>query len=106
MYRPLPEYITVKSSSIEGLGLFATEPIPEGTDLGITHHILDNGELIRTPLGGFYNHSENPTCYSEIACTKARLIAFRDIEEGEEITASYVLNPLCASDYKNTNITD
>ena len=27
MYKPLPDYITIKESPIEGLGLFATEKI-------------------------------------------------------------------------------
>ena len=46
MYRPLPPYLTIKSSSVEGLGLFAVEPIGKSTNLGISHvsHILfDNG---------------------------------------------------------------
>jgi hypothetical protein len=37
MYRPLPKSVTIKNSSIEGLGLFATEFIPSGADLGMTH---------------------------------------------------------------------
>jgi len=106
MYKPLPEYITIKESPIEGLGLFATESIPSGTDLGITHHVLDDGELVRTPLGGFYNHSDDPSCFSEVSCKEARLIALRDISPEEEITASYILNPLCLPDYENSNITD
>ena len=57
MYRPLPKCLTIKKSPIEGLGLYATEDIKANTFLGITH-ILD--ENIRTPLGGFYNHSNNP----------------------------------------------
>lgn len=37
MYKPLPEYLTISQSKIDGLGLFATKDIPEGTNLGITH---------------------------------------------------------------------
>jgi len=105
MYRPLPDCLTIKESNIEGLGLFATEDIPAGTDLGTCHYGF-NGETIRTPLGGFYNHSDNPNCervpMSEIypfgtenACiTCYQLIALEDIKAGKEITVKYTLyNP-------------
>ncbi len=61
-YRPLPNNVTIKKSGIEGLGLFATEFIDKGTFLGTTHIYDDRLEdgLIRTPLGGFFNHTENP----------------------------------------------
>ena len=59
MYKPLPESVTIKKSGINGLGLFATEGIAQGTNLGMTH--LKMGEqIIRTPLGGFINHSNTP----------------------------------------------
>ena len=60
MYRPLPDELTIKSSPIEGLGLFATKEIKANTFIGITH-IRDEqfeNKYIRTPLGGFYNHSK------------------------------------------------
>ena len=62
MYRPLPKCLTIKKSPIEGLGLYSTEDIKPNTFLGITHIINENFEnnYIRTPLGGFYNHSNNP----------------------------------------------
>ncbi len=63
MYRPLPEGLTIKNSSIEGLGLFATNIIKKNTFIGVTH-IRDEqfeNKYIRTPLGGFYNHSNDPT---------------------------------------------
>ena len=37
MYKPLPDSVTIKSSDINGLGLFATKGIGQGTDLGTTH---------------------------------------------------------------------
>ena len=37
MYRPLPPYLTIKPSSVEGLGLFAVEPIKKSTKLGVSH---------------------------------------------------------------------
>tara|TARA_Y100001936_G_scaffold218227_1_gene230729 strand:- start:350 stop:763 length:414 start_codon:yes stop_codon:yes gene_type:complete len=60
MYRPLPKELTIKNSKIEGLGLFATAKIKKNSYIGLTH-IRDEmfeGKYIRTPLGGFYNHSK------------------------------------------------
>ena len=63
MYKPLPKQLTIKNSPIEGLGLFATQDIKKGSFIGITH-IRDEqfeNKYIRTPIGGFYNHSNEPT---------------------------------------------
>ena len=63
MYRPLPDGLTIKNSPIEGLGLFATKDIKKNTFIGVTH-VRDEqfeNKYIRTPVGGFYNHSNNPT---------------------------------------------
>ena len=63
MYRPLPDGLIIKNSPIEGLGLFATIDIKKNTFIGVTH-IRDEqfeNKYIRTPLGGFYNHSNEPT---------------------------------------------
>ena len=60
MYRPLPDGLTIKNSPIEGLGLFATKDIKANSFIGVTH-IRDEqfeNKYIRTPLGGFYNHSK------------------------------------------------
>ncbi len=62
MYRPLPDGLTIKNSPIEGLGLFATENIKKDSFIGVTH-VRDEqfeNKYIRTPLGGFYNHSNDP----------------------------------------------
>ena len=62
MYRPLPDGLTIKNSPIEGLGLFATTDIKANSFIGVTH-IRDEqfeNKYIRTPLGGFYNHSNEP----------------------------------------------
>jgi hypothetical protein len=61
MYKPLPESLTIKQSDINGLGLFTKEDIDQGTNLGMSH--LELGQkIIRTPLGGFINHSNTPNC--------------------------------------------
>jgi len=97
MYKPLPNYLTVRNSTIEGLGLFATQIIEKGTDLGISHipdEDYENG-YIRTPLGGFINHSDNPNVVKmnevDPSMGRLRLIAMRDIMDGEEITVEYTL---------------
>ena len=62
MYKPLPKQLTIKKSPIEGLGLYATENIKKNSFIGVTH-IRDEqfeNKYIRTPVGGFYNHSNEP----------------------------------------------
>lgn len=102
-YKPLPSNLTIKNSSIEGLGIFATENIPIGIDLGPTHLINNDFEdgVVRLPLGGFFNHSEDSNCkiiegyYSDTLKHKClRLLTIKNIQIGEEITAKYTLyNP-------------
>ena len=93
MYKPLPNSLTIKSSDISGLGLFATEGIGQGTDLGTTH-IKVKDDIIRTPLGGFINHAEDNNCVKtelrdERYTKKWNLITLRNIKEGEELTLKY-----------------
>ena len=99
-YRPLPESLTIKPSSIEGLGLFATKTIAKNTDLGMSHFLY--GEyLIRTPLGGFVNHSSTPNCkkinleeiprISPFLQQESHLKTLREIKKGEELTLKYTL---------------
>ena len=90
MYRPLPDFLTIKQSKIEGLGLFATKDIPKYAKLGLSHVWSDDdAEWIRTPLGGFYNHSDNPTGYKVEEGNEMYLFALVDIKAGEEITVTY-----------------
>lgn len=103
-WRPLPAFLTIASSKIEGLGIFALKDIPQGTDLGISH-IFDTrfpDNYIRLPLGAFINHHEIPNCNavfadedSEIGVLKhIRLITSKPIVKGEEITVKYIINKL------------
>jgi SET domain-containing protein len=96
MYRPLPPYLTIKPSSVEGLGLFAVEPIKKSTNIGISHvadRHFENG-YIRTPLGGFINHSTTPNCETLYEGRLINIISITDIEIGEELTLNYTLyNP-------------
>ena len=93
MYAPLPESLTIKQSAIHGLGLFAICDIATSVVLGISH-IEDNrfeNDHIRTPLGGFYNHSENPNCHIIKQAGLLYLETIRPIKDGEEITSRYIL---------------
>ena len=109
MYKPLPDSLIIKSSNIDGQGLFAKQNIPEQTELGTTH--VELGKLIiRTPLGGFINHSDTPNCVkSSYLLTRQEwnhrndlpdekynhnfkqwnLTTIKNIKEGEELTLKY-----------------
>ena len=89
-YKPLPNYLTVATSGINGLGLFALEDIPEGKEIGITHHHLWE-EVVRTALGGFINHSKSPNCKLERIISTSVLYATLPIKKGEEITLKYTM---------------
>ena len=97
MYKPLPSEVTVKESKIDGLGLFTTEPIEKEHVFGITHIQHDDFQhgYIRTPLGGFINHSEKPNCILINEGTSAwsymKLKSLYFIREDEELTLTYSL---------------
>jgi hypothetical protein len=58
--RPLPKCLTIKSSDIDGLGLFAAEKIPAKVYFGETHFKIDSlADCLRTPLGGWIYHSDS-----------------------------------------------
>ena len=101
MYKPLPKNIRLGFSDIHDIGLFAKENIGQGTNLGLSHVEIDD-TVIRTPLGGFINHSNDANCVKvELRMTnqdkpdlkfnyrKWNLITLQDIKEGEELTVRY-----------------
>ena len=101
MYTPLPDSLTIKTSRVNGLGLFAKEAIPQATNFGMTH--VDIGEkILRTPLGGFINHANDPNCVKvellmsnhddpklKFDYKKWNLVTIKDIKKDEEITLKY-----------------
>ena len=118
MYRPLPNQLTIKNSAIEGLGLFSEIKINKDSFIGVTHvkHETFPNSYIRTPLGGFYNHSENPNIIkmgmdifpgyefgkrldlnslSTISKKNEKnfkylfLVSLKDIDPGQELVAQY-----------------
>ena len=86
-YRPLPDNLELRPSEIHGYGVFALEDIPAGKMLGLAH--IQSPELIRTPLGGYINHSMNPNCIRILEGNRWYLQSIADISEGEEITLMY-----------------
>ena len=92
-YRPLPKSLTIKSSKIDGLGLYSTEDIKMNTELGITHIENENFEngYIRTPLGGFINYSETPNCKIIKNNNTLCLKVINNIKGDEELTLKYGL---------------
>jgi len=75
MYKPLPKQLTIKKSPIEGLGLYATEDIKKNSFIGVTH-VRDEqfeNKYIRTPVGGFYNHSNEPNVIRMVSDTLPKL---------------------------------
>ena len=114
MYKALHDDITIKKSSIHGMGIFAIKDISQDIVLGISH-VKDKDNTgryhrgyIRTPLGGFINPSTQPNCIKVIPRLKLSprhwptikegeetssmaIRTNRDIKEGEELTVSYTL---------------
>ena len=101
MYKPLPDSLTIQTSKVNGLGLFAKENIVQGTNLGMSHLKIKD-VIFRTPLGGFINHSNDPNCVKadlkmtndDLNCNqyhykKWNMITIKDITIGEEITIRY-----------------
>ena len=95
-YRPLPKDLTIKKSKIEGLGLFATEDIPSGVELGLSHIVIGR-ETFRTPLGGFINHDIAPNCvkvkrpyFASFRIYKTwKIKTIANIQKGDELTLQY-----------------
>ena len=93
-FKPIPSYLTIKKSTIHGLGLFATEEIKEGVELGISH-VKDDRFLhgyIRTSLGGFFNHSTTPNCEAVYENDFIKIKTLSIVNSGDEITVDYALH--------------
>ena len=91
-YKPLSEGLRIQKSKIQGFGLFTLFFLKAGTNLG-TSHIKIKDELIRTPLGGFLNHSDDPNCekvklHNE-NYIQYNLVTIKDIAGGDELTVKY-----------------
>ena len=94
-YQPLPNSLHIGDSKIHGQGLIAKENIPNGTDLGVSHY-RKGDDVIRTPLGGFINHSEEPNMIRkqiriEPYWDKWTVTTTKDIKKGEVLTLKYTM---------------
>ncbi len=90
-FKPLPGNVRIDNSPLHGKGLFAKKAIPKDHDFGITH-VADSrfpDGLIRTPFGGFINHSYSPNCelYEDEDTFHARTV--KDVVKDEELTVDY-----------------
>ena len=99
-YNHLPEYLAIGPSQIHGAGILAIEDIPGEVVIGITHVYDPNfqHDYIRTPLGGFVNHSEDPNCElieDDEDTDYKKLKTIRKIQSGEELTLKYSLYEIC-----------
>ena len=93
-FKPIPSYLTIKKSAIHGLGLFAIQELKAGVELGISH-VKDNRFLhgyIRTPLGGFFNHSSEPNCEAVYENDFIKIKTLSIVNLGDEITVDYTLH--------------
>ena len=103
-WKPLPDFLTISESQIDGLGLFTLKDLDKGVDLGISH--IYNGKFqdgyIRLSLGAFINHHEMPNCKAIVSesheslgkIKHIRIITDKDILSGEELTLNYIINKL------------
>tara|TARA_B100001250_G_scaffold322766_1_gene286053 strand:- start:4945 stop:5241 length:297 start_codon:yes stop_codon:yes gene_type:complete len=91
-YQALPKFLHIKDSPIAGQGLFALEDIPDDVYLGISHVVVDD-TIMRTPLGGFVNHSYEPNCIKDFETEEWGQIyhmrTIRAIKKGEELFLNY-----------------
>jgi hypothetical protein len=94
-YKPLPDFIEIGKSTIEGFGLFATQDIAENIDVGMSHiKVPIILTYVRTPLGGFLNHSDNFNCELSLEFDwddyrTYHVVTVKKICQGEELTLNY-----------------
>ena len=98
-YRPLPRKLYIGNSPIEGNGVFVSENLSKNEELGISHVKNNSGDFhsdyIRTPLGGFTNHSEKPNCELYECGEYLKMKTIKNIKSGNELTLDYTLCKPC-----------
>jgi len=106
-YLPLPKQVKIGTSKIHGMGIFAVEDIKKGTELGITH-VMVWQSWIRTPLGGFINHSDKPNAKGDNRIKDGVdyriLIITEDVKTGDEITFFYTLDEYKGVSFKTNRL--
>jgi SET domain-containing protein len=96
-YTPLMTGLTIRESAIHGLGLFATKPIAKGLLLGVSHRYDERfqNNYVRTPLGGFINHNDDPNLVLVKENDLNYVRTIREVKVGEELTLKYTLYNVC-----------
>ena len=96
----MPKCLELRQSPLHGLGIFATDFIPKGSNLGICHY-YDYSERpvkhLRNPIVGFFNYSVDKNAWLPIVKKEFKsnigwvteLVTTKDIEKGEEILLKY-----------------
>ena len=87
-YTALPPVLHIKDSPVAGQGIFAKENIPADFALGMSHVVIV-GQIIRTPLGGFINHSDTPNCEKWEENQRYYMRTTKPIKKGEELFLCY-----------------
>ena len=107
-YRPLPNGLYIGVSSIEGQGLYTDRALTKGCQLGESHYRIATNDnpskhmeenktiLIRTPLGGFINHSDKPNCHRyqvriKHGFDKWIITVIEYVNHGDELTLKYTM---------------
>lgn len=90
-YYPLPTGFTIGHSRIHGLGLITLNKLKPETDLGITHVERPGFQdgYVRTPLGGFINHSKEPNSRLYKVGEIVLLETVEIVNAGDEVTVEY-----------------
>ena len=94
-YNPLPENLKIDKSKIDGHGIFARTNIKKGIDLGSTHiKVPMIFGYVRTPLGGFVNHSKSNNCKLFVKESWDdyiiyNLLTIKNIKKNQEILLDY-----------------
>ena len=87
-YKALPDGLYIGKSPVAGQGIFSMMDIQIGTELGMSHLIIDD-EIIRTPLGGFINHSNFPNCEKYLVGNRYYVKVIKAIGPKEELFLKY-----------------
>ena len=107
-YKPLPDGLYIGLSSIEGHGVYTSRALIKGCQLGESHYRIATNDIpsvnteenktimIRTPLGGFINHSDKPNCHRSQVRLKPGfdkwiITVVEDINPGDELTLKYTM---------------
>ena len=96
MQSDLGELVCLKDSNIHGIGLFAKQNILKDTFIHYTHgYHRRYKDWINLVPNCKYNHSkENENCEIVIEDKVIKMVASKDIREGEELLVDYTKNEI------------